>query len=66
MKDSVCLSIVVGEEGIPQNVLIRAVEPIDGWDYIKNNRKGKIKNCDNKKKRIRLSNAPGKMGQVFG
>lgn len=35
---SCCMNIVTGPAGNPQAVLIRAVEPIDGWDLIERRR----------------------------
>ena len=51
------LNIVTGAVGNPNAVLIRAVEPVNGIDFIKDNRKLKSK------KVYDLTNGPGKLTQ---
>lgn len=54
-----CLNIVTAEKNKPQAVLIRAVEPIEGLNWIKKNR-------DIKSKKIKdLTNGPGKLSQAL-
>lgn len=50
-----CLNIVVAKENKPEAVLIRAVEPIKGFEYIKENRKIKSTKIED------LTNGPGKL-----
>ena len=54
-----CLNVVAAEEDIPQGVLIRAVEPIEGLDIIKKNRPIKSKKIQD------LTNGPGKLCQAL-
>lgn len=55
-----CLNIVANRDDVPQGCLIRAVEPLDGFDLIYQNRK-----LTNKKKYVHnfnnLTNGPGKV-----
>ncbi len=56
-----CMNVVTCEEGIPEAVLIRAVEPIEGLDIISHNRY-KIKyNKLSKKQKLNLTSGPGKL-----
>lgn len=54
------LNIVTGPIGNPNAVLIRGVEPIEGLELIKSNRKIKSK------KKVELTNGPGKLSQGLG
>lgn len=54
-----CLNIVTAAEGKPDAVLIRAVEPLVGLDFIKANRKIKTR------KKVDLTNGPGKLSQAL-
>ncbi|HHT51406.1 MAG TPA: DNA-3-methyladenine glycosylase [Eubacteriaceae bacterium] len=54
-----CLNIVAGEEEIPEAVLIRGVEPIEGIEILKQNRKIKGKQINN------LTNGPGKLCEAL-
>jgi DNA-3-methyladenine glycosylase len=56
-----CFNIVTREEGNPQAVLIRAVEPIEGLDIITQNRFGKTYSHLNKTQIKNLTNGPGKL-----
>lgn len=35
MPTNVCLNVVAGNEGEPEAVLIRAVQPVEGMDLVK-------------------------------
>lgn len=52
------LNLTTREEGVPQCVLVRAVEPVDGIDIMINRRK--------KEKVVDLTNGPGKLCEAFG
>jgi DNA-3-methyladenine glycosylase len=52
-----CFNVVAGSEGKPEAVLVRAVEPVQGENVIKENRKIQIR------KREDLTNGPGKLCQ---
>lgn len=54
-----CLNIVAAKEEIPQAVLIRGVEPIEGLDIIKKNRVIKSEKIQD------LTNGPGKLCQAL-
>lgn len=56
-----CFNIVTREVGIPQAVLIRAVEPIEGLDIMAYNRFKKPYNQLNKEQIKSLTNGPGKL-----
>lgn len=60
-----CFNIVTREEGNPQAVLIRAVEPIDGLDTIAQNRFGETYSLLSKNKIKNLTNGPGKLCQAL-
>jgi len=53
-----CINIVTGEEGQGQAVLIRAIEPVDGIEVMKENRKTDVVS--------NLTNGPAKLTQAFG
>ena len=53
-----CLNVVAAEKDDPQAVLIRALEPVEGIDLIKENRKGIVKDTD-------LTNGPGKLAKAL-
>lgn len=53
-----CLNIVVGQKGVGEAVLIRAVEPIEGIEIMQQNRG--ITDINN------LTNGPGKLAQALG
>lgn len=54
-----CLNIVAAKEGVPQAVLIRGVEPIEGLDMVKKNRVIKSNKVQE------LTNGPGKLCQAL-
>lgn len=56
-----CFNIVTREEGIPQAVLIRAAEPVEGLDQIAQNRYGKRYQQLFKTQIKGLTNGPGKL-----
>lgn len=56
-----CFNIVTREEGNPQAVLIRAVEPIEGLDIIAQNRFVKTYSHLSKTQIRNLTNGPGKL-----
>lgn len=56
-----CFNIVTREEGNPQAVLIRAVEPTGGFDLMAQNRFGKSYNQLSKSQILGLTNGPGKL-----
>ncbi|MBW3565377.1 MAG: DNA-3-methyladenine glycosylase [Acidobacteria bacterium] len=49
-----CMNVVAGEEGIPEAVLIRAVEPFEGVERMRQNRPAARRDRD-------LTNGPGKL-----
>lgn len=53
-----CLNVVTGEEGHGQAVLLRAIQPVDGIEIMKRNRKTD--------KFINLTNGPAKLTQALG
>jgi DNA-3-methyladenine glycosylase len=54
-----CFNIVTSEENNPHAVLIRAVEPLQGLEIIKENRQIKSKKIEE------LTNGPGKLSQAL-
>ncbi len=64
-----CSNIVTEEEGKGRAVLLRAIEPIEGIDKMKTNRKIQIigtMNHEDKKLIKELTNGPAKLCQAFG
>jgi DNA-3-methyladenine glycosylase len=60
-----CMNVVAADIDIPQAVLIRAVEPIDGINIMTEHRYGKsISDCS-KKEILNLTNGPGKLCQAM-
>ncbi|HWQ79551.1 MAG TPA: DNA-3-methyladenine glycosylase [Anaerovoracaceae bacterium] len=60
-----CFNIVTREEGNPQAVLIRAVEPVEGLDIMAQNRFGKAYTQLSKSQMRNLTNGPGKLCQAL-
>ena len=61
-----CFNIITKEEGSPEGVLIRAVEPLEGFDVMSELRfKKSYKELSNTQKR-NLTNGPGKLCMAFG
>ncbi len=60
-----CFNIVTREEGIPQAVLIRAAQPIDGFDYMAENRYQKAYAKLSRRQMTGLTNGPGKLCQAL-
>lgn len=56
-----CFNIVTREEGTPQAVLIRAVEPVEGLESMAHNRFGKTYGQLSGSQRKNLTNGPGKL-----
>ncbi len=60
-----CFNMVTREEGNPQAVLIRAVEPVGGLEQMAENRYGKQYSELTKRQVIGLTNGPGKLCQAM-
>lgn len=60
-----CLNFVTEKEGMPCAVLIRALEPIEGFDIMALNRFGKTYNELTKSQKRNLTNGPGKLCRAF-
>lgn len=60
-----CFNVITGKYDDPQGVLIRAVEPIDGLEYISQNRFKKDYEELNKKEIINLTSGPAKLCIAF-
>lgn len=60
-----CFNVVTREQGIPEAVLIRALEPIEGLDSISFNRFNKSFESLNKRDKINLTNGPGKLSKAL-
>lgn len=56
-----CFNVVTGDEGVPEAVLIRALEPLNCIDEISFNRYKKKLNQLNKNQIKNLTNGPGKL-----
>ncbi|WIV13831.1 DNA-3-methyladenine glycosylase [Proteiniborus sp. MB09-C3] len=61
-----CFNVVAAEKEIAQAVLIRALEPIEGFEAMSLNRFKKPFNQLNKSQVISLTNGPGKLCSAFG
>ncbi|WP_407311509.1 DNA-3-methyladenine glycosylase [Desulfosporosinus sp. SB140] len=60
-----CFNIVTREEGNPQAVLLRAVEPIEGFNLMAQNRFKKTYSQLTKSQMKALTNGPGKLCKAF-
>lgn len=56
-----CFNVVVNKKGTPQAVLVRAVEPMDGKDWMAQKRFGTSYETLTKSQRKNLTNGPGKL-----
>ncbi len=56
-----CMNIVCEKVGNPQAVLIRALEPVEGMEFMAKNRFNKSYESLSKRESINLSNGPGKL-----
>jgi DNA-3-methyladenine glycosylase len=62
-----CCNVVTGNEGRGRAVLLRAVEPVGGIEYMAANRGMKIPPPDHALKNlIQLTNGPAKLCEAFG
>lgn len=60
-----CLNVVAKKEGVPEGVLLRAIEPIEGIETMAINRFGKaLKDLSNYERR-NLTNGPGKLTKAL-
>jgi DNA-3-methyladenine glycosylase len=59
-----CVNIVVGQKGTGEAVLLRAGEPIDGIEIMKNHRFGS--NVKGRTSHMNLANGPAKLTQALG
>ena len=56
-----CANVVTGKEGVAEAVLIRAVEPLEGIEAMRKNRRFKANRVDE----VTISNGPAKLCQAF-
>ena len=56
-----CFNVVVNKKGTPQAVLVRAVEPLEGKDWMAQKRFGMPYEALTKSQRKNLTNGPGKL-----
>ena len=60
-----CFNIVTKEEGVPEAVLIRGIEPLEGIEQMALNRYEKSYDNLTKYQRNNLTNGPGKLSMAF-
>ncbi|GFN35489.1 DNA-3-methyladenine glycosylase [Tepidimicrobium xylanilyticum] len=60
-----CFNIVTEKEGVPEAVLIRAIEPIEGLDLMAKNRFGISYDNLTKYQKKNLTNGPGKLTRAL-
>lgn len=60
-----CFNIVTKEEGVPEAVLIRGIEPLEGIEQMALNRYEKSYGKLTKYQRNNLTNGPGKLSMAF-
>lgn len=56
-----CFNVVTREEGMPEAVLVRAVEPLEGKDKMSQRRFEKYYDCLTKSQKRNLTNGPAKL-----
>lgn len=56
-----CFNVVTREEGMPEAVLVRAVEPLEGKDKMSEGRFEKYYDCLTKSQKRNLTNGPAKL-----
>lgn len=61
-----CFNVVTQKVGIPEAVLIRALEPLDGVEEMSQNRFNKTLESLNKRNLLNLTNGPGKLCKALG
>lgn len=60
-----CFNVVTNEIDVPQAVLVRALEPLDGLDDMAESRFKKTYGELSKQQKISISNGPGKLCKAF-
>lgn len=61
-----CFNVVTRKEGIPEAVLVRALEPLEGLDIMSQRRFDNKYNNLNKNQKLGLTNGPGKLCIAMG